>query len=315
MSSAIVILNWNGRADTLRCLESLVACGDELTAILVDNGSTDGTVDEVRREFPAVVIIENETNLGYAAGNNRGLRWALDAGHEYVGVLNNDTTVAANFLGPLVATIAADAGRRFVTPLIRYLDEPDRIWFGGAVVDRATEIFLHRQMTVPDAEPVTPTPMVSGCALFAHRSLWKKVGLFAEGYFLIFEDAEWSARANTLGCVGLVVNQSCVLHAVSSTINTHAASAAHYYYARNGVFFIRAHGARPVRSVARFVERLARDSTRGLRAAPALPSFAAPALHALGLVDAARGRAGAMPDSFVSRAVVSGLRARAEVDC
>src|SRR3712207_3827073 len=91
---AVVVLCWNGREDTLECLRSLErARWERLTPIVVDNGSTDGTLDAVRAGFPDAVTIRSEENVGFADGNNIGMRAALDAGADYVLILNNDTIV------------------------------------------------------------------------------------------------------------------------------------------------------------------------------------------------------------------------------
>src|SRR3954447_1414999 len=94
---AIVILAWNGREDTLRCLESVDALDwDDLSTIVVDNGSSDGVVEAVRERFPHVRVIRSERNLGFAGGNNLGLRAAHEAGADYLMILNNDTVIAPN---------------------------------------------------------------------------------------------------------------------------------------------------------------------------------------------------------------------------
>src|SRR5690348_9785519 len=83
-SVAVIVVNWNRQTDTLRCLESLVAAGQpQADVFLMDNASTDGTVAAVRAAFPSVRVIENERNLGFAAGNNVALRLALAAGYPY----------------------------------------------------------------------------------------------------------------------------------------------------------------------------------------------------------------------------------------
>ena len=89
-----IVLSWNGREDTLSCLESLErVTREDLAVVCVDNASTDGSAQAVRERFPAVTLIEAPANLGYSAGNNLGLRHALAAGARWMLLLNNDATV------------------------------------------------------------------------------------------------------------------------------------------------------------------------------------------------------------------------------
>ncbi|SHG20413.1 Glycosyl transferase family 2 [Desulfacinum infernum DSM 9756] len=91
---AVIVLNWNGKEDTLECLDSLSRVNyPRCRLIVVDNASSDGSVEAIRQAFPEVVILRNSRNLGYAGGNNVGIRYALKIGCEYLCILNNDTIV------------------------------------------------------------------------------------------------------------------------------------------------------------------------------------------------------------------------------
>jgi GT2 family glycosyltransferase len=95
----VVVLNWNGKEDTLACLESLASVTYPAFEIyVVDNGYSDGSVPVVRSRFPNSTVIENGRNLGFAGGNNVGIRYALERGADYVLILNNDTLVAPDLL-------------------------------------------------------------------------------------------------------------------------------------------------------------------------------------------------------------------------
>jgi GT2 family glycosyltransferase len=131
-----VVLAWNGREDTLACLDALARSEFRgLETVLVDNGSTDGTSDAVATAHPGVEILRSETNEGYAGGNNLGLARALARGARHVLVLNNDVEVAPDAVAALV-----DAAERLpavgaVNPKILFADPPGRIWFAGATFD------------------------------------------------------------------------------------------------------------------------------------------------------------------------------------
>ena len=103
---AVVILTWNGKDDTLACLQSLHDAGHPKECesfVVVDNGSDDATLAAVAELYPWAERIRNETNLGFAGGNNKGLAWALERGFRYVMLLNNDTEVPKGALETLVA--------------------------------------------------------------------------------------------------------------------------------------------------------------------------------------------------------------------
>src|SRR5580698_5213050 len=103
-----VVLSWNGREDTLSCLESLTAVDcSPLQIICVDNGSSDGSQAAVRQRFPGVVLIEAGANLGYAGGNNLGIRYALEHGARWVMLVNNDASVAADVVDGFEQAIRA----------------------------------------------------------------------------------------------------------------------------------------------------------------------------------------------------------------
>lgn len=129
---ATVILNWNGRQDTLECLSSLQAVDyPRHMIIVVDNGSTDGAADAIADQFPEVIVIINATNLGFAEGCNIGIRRALDENASFVYLLNNDTVVDPNFLRPLLSCFESDR-RVGIASSVNYLyDKPDIPWFGA----------------------------------------------------------------------------------------------------------------------------------------------------------------------------------------
>src|SRR3990167_5910342 len=100
----VIILNWNGKEDTLACLESLEKVNMPYSLIVVDNGSNDDSVLAIRNTYPDIILLENRKNLGYAEGNNVGIRWALKNGADYLLILNNDTIVDPNILEGFLST-------------------------------------------------------------------------------------------------------------------------------------------------------------------------------------------------------------------
>lgn len=246
---AILILNWNGWADTLECLESVLRLDyPEFQVILCDNGSTDGSVERVRdwaggrldilperaamgpfvqppvakpvalrlldragaERAPAaptpdpepVVLIRTGGNLGFAGGNNVGLRYALGRGFSYVWVLNADTVVPPGALAPLVARMRGDPGIGLCGSLLCYYDAPDILQEAGGCAYSpmlATAVRLARDRPVAAlGDPgriEARLGYVSAASCLVSAAFLREVGPMAEDYFLYCEEIDWATRA------------------------------------------------------------------------------------------------------------------------
>jgi GT2 family glycosyltransferase len=199
----IVVLNWNRRDDTLACLASLEAARfGGATALVVDNGSCDGSVEAVRERFPAVDALALDYNHGYAGGNNVGIRAALAKGAKAVLVLNNDTTVAPDFLGWLTYALNHDARAAAVSSAILRQDCPEvldvaylDVYFGHGLVHR-------RGVNALPGEGFDALKRVEagvGTCLLLRAEALAAVGLFDETYFAYHEEVDWCFRARKLG--------------------------------------------------------------------------------------------------------------------
>jgi GT2 family glycosyltransferase len=235
---AVVVLTYNGRDDTLACLASLEGLRwDRLTPIVVDNGSTDGTIEAVREQFPEVVAIRSDENLGFAEGNNVGMRAALAAGAEYVLILNNDTFVDPDLIEALVgeARHRPDAGA--LCPLIRYADPPDRIWYAGARFDpRSSHNGRHTGYGERDNgqyHTVREIGRATGAAMLVPREVIERVGYLDRRLFLQVEDVEWSLRMRAAGYRILFVPQGVVHHRVGMSSGGERSALSAYYEMRN----------------------------------------------------------------------------------
>jgi len=240
-----VVLSWNRREDTLACLRSLAAADPAPHVIVVDNASSDGTADAVRREFPDVELIENPENLGFAEGNDVGIRRALAHGADHVLVLNNDTEVDPGFLAPLLD----EAGRRpdagALSPKILFAAPPDLIWFAGAEYDpRSGYNGRQRGYREPDDgrfDTVVETARVCGAAMLVSREVLEKVGTFDPSLFAYSEDTDWSLRAHEAGYRHFVVPASRVWHKVSAASGGESSPTALYYDLRNALVVAERH--------------------------------------------------------------------------
>ena len=235
---AVVVLSWNGREDTERCLRSLSRVDyGPLTRIVVDNGSADGSVELVRSEFPEVVLIENGANLGFAGGMNAGIRRALKLDADAVVLLNNDTEVDPAFVEALLAAAQERPDAGALSAKIYFLDRPDRIWYAGARFDpRRGHNGRHDGYGEQDSArfaQLAETERACGAAMLMTREAIDRVGLLDEDLFAYVEDAEWSLRARQAGYRVLVVPESKVWHGVSYATGGEGSPRALYYSVRN----------------------------------------------------------------------------------
>ncbi len=218
----ILLVNWNGKKDTLACLASLhKVTYQPLHILVIDNASTDDSVKAIQTEFPEVEILANPRNERFARANNQGMQMALQAGAELVLLLNNDTEVASDFLDHLVQAMHTHANAGMVAPKIYYHHDPNLIWFAGGKVNLWTGRIWHRglrQMDVPEKfSQLEMVDYLTGCAILAKRDCIEKIGMLDENYFMYAEDADWSWRAQLAGFVCLYQPAAKVWHKVGAS--------------------------------------------------------------------------------------------------
>ena len=238
---AIVVLNWNGKNDTLACLHSLKGQEDvEVKVILVDNGSVDDSVLSVSDQFPNATVIENGVNLGYAEGNNVGIKYALDQGFQYIMVINNDTILAPQCIFRLLKDLQLHPDAAAATPKSFYFQAPDIIYFAGGKISRdgRTVHIGGGSYDGPKYNLPCNTEWLTGCAiLFRSRSL-KEVGLFESKYYLLYEDADWSLQARAMGYRLRFVPEATLWHKTSPSFGKTWSPLYLYYYTRNNFLWI-----------------------------------------------------------------------------
>ncbi|HEX2638093.1 MAG TPA: glycosyltransferase family 2 protein [Gemmatimonadales bacterium] len=215
-TASVVIVNWNGRQLLPECLESVRSqTFRDFEVILVDNGSTDGSVEWVRAEYPEVRILALPTNQGFCGGNNVGIRAATA---EYIVLLNNDTEVEPEWLGELVRHIDGDASIAACDSKILYFDRRDTIWSAGATYTIAGSAEWRGQgrKDWEITEPAEVFTAVACSAIYARRVL-NEIGGLDEDFFAGYEDVDWSFRARLRGYRIVNVPSSRVYHKVSVT--------------------------------------------------------------------------------------------------
>ena len=194
----VVILNWNSREMTADCIRSLrTTTGPDFKILIVDNGSTDGSAENLAQEFPEITVLPQGRNLGFAAGCNVGMRYALAHAADYVLLLNNDTVVASDLICEMLAAIKGDPGIAVVCPKIYFAEQPETLWYAGADSSLWTGTAKHRGWKEHDRgqyDHHQEITQATGCAMLVRCNVLPEVGLLDEQFWAYAEDLDWSVR-------------------------------------------------------------------------------------------------------------------------
>ncbi len=247
----IIILNWNGRDDTLECLKSVEKIDyPNFKIILADNGSSDGSVETIRREFPDITVIENGANLGFAEGNNRGIVPALESGTDFILLLNNDTVVDRGILSALVQAAERMPKGGVYGPKIYHFNDPNKIWYAGGYWDAQTLSFGEHGAGQDDQgqfDVLTETDWVIGCAMFVRAEVFRSVGLLEPKFFLNNEEIDFSSRVRKAGLACVYVPDARLWHKISVSFGGEHSPMKEYFSARNRLLWARRNAAWPLR--------------------------------------------------------------------
>lgn len=216
---AVILLNWNGWQDTLECIASLREQSyRNMSIIVVDNGSTDDSLQKLRNCMADVTMIAAGSNRGFSAGNNLGILQAIENNADYILLLNNDTIADPKMVEAFVtcAALYPDAGA--FCAKIYYYDQPAVIWYAGSVSPTAWLAPMHVGQGEEDHgqyEQVTDVAGINGCAFFVRTAVVQQVGMMDERFFYKYEDVDWTMRIQTAGYQTLFVPQAKVWHKIS----------------------------------------------------------------------------------------------------
>lgn len=241
----VVILNTNRRDDTIACLASLSrATYRNVKIIVLDNKSTDGSMDAIRAAFPEVQLVALEENLGYAGNNNVGITSSMKQGANWILVLNEDTVLDADCLAHLVETGESDPVIGIVGPMVYHHDEPDVIQSAGGLLGKFWE-GKHLGQNEQDRgqfRSVRPVEWISGCAILVRREVIQQVGMLDPNFFIYWEETEWCIRSSMAGWRIVHVPQAKIWHKGVQR-NYQPKPAFTYYGTRNHLLTLSKHNA------------------------------------------------------------------------
>jgi len=238
----IILLNWNGKKDTLECLDSLKKVDfPSFQPLVVDNGSTDGSIQEIRFRFPELPIFEMKENLGFAGGNNPGIEWALSKNAEWILLLNNDTVVSPDFLAAFMEAAKEQPQAKILgAKIYRYNDPATLDHLGGFWNPAIGEFESRAQGKLDDGvsfEEMEKVDYVCGAALLMHRSVPEKIGLLEPRFFLFWEETDYCFRAKRAGFEVWTAPKAKIWHKVSSSF-VGGKPHMHYFWWRSRLLFI-----------------------------------------------------------------------------
>lgn len=249
--TAVIILNWNGKRDTISCIHSIFESQDEaFDIIIVDNGSSDDSITILKKTFPTVIIIENKKNLGFSGGMNKGLNYCQKADYPFVLLLNNDTlflqkgilsayrTILEKHpeIGAVTARISIDKNG--------YHNQKEIIADSSTISKQLYTLFcppyhppLKSQTFISNDYSITYVPMIHGVAIGLRKDVIKQVKSFNEDFFCYEEDRDFLIRIRNLGFQLAILDDYWIYHKWS--ISSSQMSPFKIYYKSRNLWFMR----------------------------------------------------------------------------
>ncbi|MBZ9609308.1 glycosyltransferase family 2 protein [Clostridium estertheticum] len=213
----IILVNFNGAKDTIECIKSLNNINYEnFKIVVVDNKSYDEDRLKLKEADVKFHLIESNENLGFAGGNNLGIKYAIDNNADFVLLLNNDTLVHKDFLNELIKYTEINVG--VIGPKILYYPDVSKIWFAGGMINWFKFIGQHfgeKQEDNGQFNNLKEVDFVTGCCMLIDSNVFKKVGLLPEGYFMYFEDVDFCVKVKDAGYKLIYNPNSEIYHKVS----------------------------------------------------------------------------------------------------
>jgi GT2 family glycosyltransferase len=239
---SLITVNYNQEKVTLELLESVYHSNDytDFEMIVVDNGSTSNPIALFQQSFPQAIYIRSEKNLGFAGGNNLGIRQAEG---KYLFFINNDTTLNKSLIGDLVNCLDEKPKVGIVSPMIMYHEKPELIQYAGYspmnfYTGRNTCVGQHEQNRGQYDKHAGITGYAHGAAMMVRREAIAQAGMMPENFFLYYEEMDWCERIKDAGYQVWIEPRAHILHKESISVGKNS-PLKEYYLNRNRILFIR----------------------------------------------------------------------------
>ncbi|MEM8961847.1 MAG: glycosyltransferase family 2 protein [Acidobacteriota bacterium] len=239
---AAIIVNYNGKQLTLDTLASFAKVRyPQLTLVVVDNGSTDGSHEAVQEAYPDVVALRIEKNAWIAGGLNVGIEWAMAGDFDYLLLLNNDIDVHPRMVREMVRVAERDPKIGCVGPKCYYYEDPGRLWSAGGVIRFAESVTRERGARMIDYGPFDrdeEVDYINGCAMLVRREAMAATGPWDAMFHLGVEDADFCMRMKQHGYTCWYAHQAELWHKVPVKIGRYKAGRT-FETGRSNALFVR----------------------------------------------------------------------------
>ncbi|MGB9953255.1 glycosyltransferase family 2 protein [Haloarcula marismortui] len=248
----VVVVSWNSKDETISCLQSVLGSVEvNIEIAVVDNNSTDGTVDLIRSQFPDVEVIENNSNVGFGHACNQGMNYHLERGVDFLFLLNSDLYVGESTIRDLVNSTTQVEDFGMITPVVHYKNDKDSpIWFKRGHINWATSTSFHESHSVPLVHSISQNSLsredqflendyIPLCSALIDPNAVKEIGEIPEEYFLYYEDVDYCTQFIENGWKVLTDTEIQVYHDESASSGGRTSPTATYYNTRNHILFLR----------------------------------------------------------------------------
>lgn len=229
----VVLVNYNGKKFLKKCIESIYnQTYKNILILIVDNNSTDGSVQWLAVNYPEIKVIACKKNYGFSKGNNIGISYAMGHGADYILLLNVDTVIGQSMIGYLLEY----ANNTTVTVPKIYSDKNmKKIWYAGGVMDFSNGRSYHKIQNRGNIDEVT---FACGCCMLIHKDIIAKVGMLNEKYYLYFEDTDFSIRLDKNNIKIKYIPKAEMWHRIGGSGGKNGSYIKSYYMTRNQLYFI-----------------------------------------------------------------------------
>ena len=242
---AVILLNYNGYDETVDCVRSLLCSTyDYYAIIIVDNNSPDQSgkkLEKLYEENPKINVLLNTENKGFSAGNNVGIKYALEKGYDAILLINNDTVVDSDFLQTIVNETRDFNQFAIYTGKIKYYYNKDLIWYAGgdySFIKGSAHHFGAMELDDGRFDSRIDVGFICGCCMYMSSKVIERIGLLPEEYFLYSEDLDYSLNARNNNIRLQYIPDAVIYHKVSAS-SSKTSNISQFYIIRNRFYLIR----------------------------------------------------------------------------